>query len=466
MPLLSASLVAPLGVANVLVFGSLLLAPVGVAVGVLRYRLLGIEAVLRRGVVYGTVTAAVVLAYLLAAATVGAALDSRWLPGAVAAAIAAVGLAPARDRLQRAADRLLYGQRSDPLEAVTLLGKRITAGDELDLLRGALVSVMSAVHAPGASVTGPDGRVLATLGPATEHDTVLPMSFGGREIGRLRVAPRGPGERYGRADLRLLDALALQVAVVVRAVGLTEALEAERDRVLAATTTERDRLRGDLHDGLGPSLSGVGLGLQALGDRVEAGDREASAALLDRITEEVAVAVSEVRRIIDGLRPTALDTLGLQDAIRRHAETVSAAVPVRIAGPGDLARRKVCAARDSTSLDTLTGTGAVPVSPKTYTECVQKLLGGTVDAVSTDNAILLGYAAEQPDKLKVIGTPFTEERYGIGYPHGDHAFCQFLTETVRRVEQDGSWAAAFDRTLGKAGVPRPDPPAPGPCPDE
>jgi signal transduction histidine kinase len=272
----------------------------------------------------------VVLAYLLAAATVGAALDSRWLPGAVAAAGAAVGLAPARDRLQRAADRLVYGERRDPLRAVTLLGTRVATGGELDLLPGALNSVVAAVHAPGAMVTAPDGRVLTAIGVDPAGGAVLPMMFGGRLVGELRVAPRRPGEQYTAAESRLLAALALQVAVVVRAVGLTEALEAERDRVVAATATERDRLRGDLHDGLGPSLSGVALGLQALSDSVEAGDRAASGALLERIRDEVTVAVTEVRSIIDGLRPTALDRLGLPDAIRRHASTVSATVPVRV----------------------------------------------------------------------------------------------------------------------------------------
>lgn len=335
MPLLAASLFAPVKFANLLVFASLLLAPAGVAVGVLRYRLLGIETVLRRGLVYGTMTGGVLLAYLLAAATVGAAVDSPRVPGAVAAALAAVGLAPARNRLQRAADRLVYGERHDPLRAVTLLGTRVATGGELDLLPGALASVAAAVHAPGATVAAPDGRVLATVGtppnpgdPAT--GAVLPLSFGGQLVGELRVARRHPGEPYTGSDTRLLAALALQVAVVVRAVGLTEALEAERDRVLVATTTERDRLRGDLHDGLGPSLSGVGLGLQAMGDRLAAGDAITSTALLDRIRDEVDVAVTEVRRIIDGLRPTVLDTLKLPDAIRRHAETVSTSVPVRV----------------------------------------------------------------------------------------------------------------------------------------
>ena len=71
-----------------------------------------------------------------------------------------------------------------------------------------------------------------------------------------------------------------------------------------------------------------------------------------------------------------------------------------------------------------------------------------------------GYAAEQPDKLKVVGQPFSREDYGIGFKHGDTAFCQFLTETLRLAREDGSWADAFERTLGKAGVPMPTPPLP------
>ena len=92
------------------------------------------------------------------------------------------------------------------------------------------------------------------------------------------------------------------------------------------------------------------------------------------------------------------------------------------------------------------------------------LLGGDVDAVSTDDAILLGYVGQQPDKLKVVGEPFTTEEYGIGYRLGDQAFCQFLTETIRQAKDDGSWAAAFARTLGRAGVPMPPAPVPRPCP--
>jgi signal transduction histidine kinase len=109
------------------------------------------------------------------------------------------------------------------------------------------------------------------------------------------------------------------VAVVCRALDLTEALEAERDRVLDATRAERLRLQRDLHDGLAPSLSGVRLGLVALQDSLAAKDDESVALLADRIRLESDVAVGEVRRIIDGLRPAVLDEIGLAGALRRQA---------------------------------------------------------------------------------------------------------------------------------------------------
>src|SRR5215470_8389070 len=141
MPCLPASLLAPVEFANALVLAPMLLVPVAVAIGVLRYRLLGIEAVLRRGLVYGTVTVLLVGVYLLVSTGVGALMEKRPLPsaGGVAAVLVAVGLAPTRDRLQRVADRLIYGERHDPMRAVTLLGERLAQTGELDLLPGALV---------------------------------------------------------------------------------------------------------------------------------------------------------------------------------------------------------------------------------------------------------------------------------------------------------------------------------------
>lgn len=148
---------------------------------------------------------------------------------------------------------------------------------------------------------------------------------------------------------------------------------------------------------------------------------------------------------------------GQRILVRRGSTTVSR--------PEDLRGATVCSVRDSTSLDTAERDyGARPVGLATYTECVQRLLAGSVDAVTTDDAVLVGYVRKQPDKLEVVGAPFHREQYGIGFRKGDAEFCRFLTETIRAAEADGRWRTAFEDTLGQAGVPVPaQPPALSPC---
>jgi len=130
-----------------------------------------------------------------------------------------------------------------------------------------------------------------------------------------------------------------------------------------------------------------------------------------------------------------------------------------ITGPKALDGKKVCSVTGSTSIKTVEEKyGATPVPFATYSECVEQLLNGQVDAVTTDGAILLGYAAKQPDKLEVVGPEFSEERYGIGYPKGASGMCEFLTSSLRESFQSGSWKAAFAKTLGEAGVQAPQAP--------
>ena len=131
-----------------------------------------------------------------------------------------------------------------------------------------------------------------------------------------------------------------------------------------------------------------------------------------------------------------------------------------IAGPDDLDGVKVCSVTGSTSIETVTEEyGAEPVPFDTYSACVTQLQNGSVDAVTTDGAILLGYAAQDPDNLTVVGDAFSEERYGIGFAHGDDAMCEFLTDTLTESFDDGAWAEAFESTLGQSGVDTPEPPA-------
>lgn len=306
----------------------MLIVPIGVAIGVLRYRLMGFKTVLRRGLVYAALTILVFTVYLVVTTALSRMLDGRPLPGVVAAAVVAVCLVPARDRLQRAADRLVYGARRDPLRALAELSDT-GAEAHLELVPAAVASVAAAVHADGAAIVAPDGKILARAGEEPARYLALPLRFAGAGIGELRVAEPAGGERYSEADIRLLTALAAQLAVVVSAAELTEALEAERNRVVTATRDERDRLRRDLHDGLGPSLTGVSLGLQALAGLV--GDATTPAgALVHRLRSGTDTAVHDIRRIIDGLRPTALDTAGLTQAVESHAGTLHSTLPVDV----------------------------------------------------------------------------------------------------------------------------------------
>lgn len=129
----------------------------------------------------------------------------------------------------------------------------------------------------------------------------------------------------------------------------------------------------------------------------------------------------------------------------------------------DIKGKEVCSVTGSTSLEQIEAKGAKPRGFDTYSECVDQVKNGTVDAMTTDGAILMGYAAEDPDQLKVVVPPFSEERYGVGYSKDHPEMCQWITDTIKKAQDDGTWAKAFEATLGKSGVETPDPPAMDPC---
>ena len=124
----------------------------------------------------------------------------------------------------------------------------------------------------------------------------------------------------------------------------------------------------------------------------------------------------------------------------------------------DIKGQEVCSVTGSTSLDNVKAEGAEPRGFDTYSECVDQVLDGTVDAMTTDGAILLGYVAEHPDELKVVGDTFSEERYGIGYSKDSPEMCGWINDTLTKSFDDGTWQDAFDATLGEAGVEAPEKP--------
>lgn len=94
----------------------------------------------------------------------------------------------------------------------------------------------------------------------------------------------------------------------------------------------------------------------------------------------------------------------------------------------------------------------------TYSACVEALKTGAVDAVTTDEVILAGYAAQSPGTFKIVGKPFSEERYGIGLKKGDTELRTKINDAITKMETDGAWKSAFEKNLGPAGIATPTPP--------
>lgn len=318
---------------DVLVALALAFVPVAAGVAVLKHRLYAIDTIINRLVVYaalaGLVTGGYAAVLLLAGTLTGEAAGE--LPGLVAVTAAAVTFHPLRTRLQRSVNRVMYGDRHDPLSAVARLGRPLADAPDAELLPAVLEAIATTVRTPAVLVHDRCGAVVASCGGPTPagEPVVVPLRHTGESLGTLVVARRSTHEPYTAADRRMIEALAPQVGVVLRAVELNAQLDRARIRVLAATEEERSRLRRDLHDGLGPSLSGVGLGLEAAETAIGT-DTTVALDLLARLRTEVAGSIEEVRRIIEGLRPLSLDELGLVRAVRARAADITA----RTAGRG------------------------------------------------------------------------------------------------------------------------------------
>ena len=135
--------------------------------------------------------------------------------------------------------------------------------------------------------------------------------------------------------------------------------------------------------------------------------------------------------------------------------------PEGIAGPDDLAGKKVCSVTGSTPAENIREN--YPEAKLTefdvYSKCAEALKNGQVQAVTTDNVILLGLISKDQEAFELVGKPFTKEPYGIGLKKGDTEFRTFINDTLEKIEQDGRWLKAWEATAGKVATETPTPPA-------
>jgi signal transduction histidine kinase len=294
------------------------LIPAAVTIAILRYQLLDIRLVLSRTLVYGILTTAAAGVYVGLVALLDVLVRSRVSLGtAIAASIViAIGFNPARVRLQRLIDRALYGDRRDPVRAVSLIGERL-AGTGAIGLPGVLEALCDSLRLPFAAVRFGAGEVAAHgTAPELLHSTGL--SYDGIRIGELIVGLRTGQRRLGSQDVAVLELLAGPLALALHATALSAALQESRVSIVAAREEERRRLRRDLHDGLGPVLTGIAFKADAARNTLPADPARASE-LLGQLRADTTGAIDDIRRLVFGLRPPALDDLGLIGSLRQQS---------------------------------------------------------------------------------------------------------------------------------------------------
>jgi signal transduction histidine kinase len=244
---------------------------------------------------------------------------------AVIGVVAATTFHPLQVALRAVIEELLFGARPDPLGAAAQVVGHI--GDDpvlaLRAIREALVLPYSALRL--------DGKIVAESGVEATHIRTLPLALGGDRVGELSVGLRPGDLSLTAGDHRVLSLVAPLLAQTLRARALADELRESRGQAVAAIEEERRRLRRDLHDGLGPRLSGIALTSDAVRNTLRK-DPSGAEELLRTLRQETVTAIEDIRGLVYAMRPPALDELGLVTALRQQALALRApdGTPLRV----------------------------------------------------------------------------------------------------------------------------------------
>ncbi len=306
-------------VGAVLAVTALLPVPLGLAVGLVNPYVLDVRAVMTRAVVEATSVLSVVALFVGLTSVFELATGRSPSVGALGFVAAACGLvyAPLREVLLGTIDRLLFGEREDPVSAASHVGR--TLEDPVLALR----ALREALALPYAALYA-EAELVASSGSAASGVHQRELLLGQRCVGRLEVGLRPGDLRLSARDLVVLDVVAPALAQTLRALALTQQLHTSRARVIGAVEEERRRLRHDLHDTVGPTLTGIAYTADAARNSV-VDDPAGAHRLLVGLRADTATAIEDVRRVVEGLRPPAVDELGLVGALRQQVVSLHGA---------------------------------------------------------------------------------------------------------------------------------------------
>lgn len=306
----------------------MLLLPISIAVAVVRYRLWDINPIINRTIVYGMLSASTIALYVLAVGIASRTFqEANFIVAFIATGVVAILFEPLRERLQRAVNRLMYGERDDPATVLARLSRRLDSALAPDSVLQTIVETLSqTLRLPYAAISlfsaEDSPRLIASAGVSTSELIHLPLTYQAEHLGELILAPRAAGESFSTADMNLLNIIAGQAGFAVNNLRLTQDLQRSREKLVTAQEEERRRLRRDLHDGLGPTLASLSHRLDNAADLVKS-DPDQSTQLLRELKGQVKETVAEIRRLVYALRPPVLDEFGLVSALREHVAPYS-----------------------------------------------------------------------------------------------------------------------------------------------
>jgi len=338
------------------------LVPIAIGIAIFRYHLYDIDVVINKTLVYGSLAVFITGVYVAIVVGLGSLAQRGARPdlalSIAATAVVAVAFQPVRERVQRLANRLVYGRRATPYQVLADFAGRMAgayaAEDLLPRMARILAEGTAATRAdvwlksggefhdgaawPPAAPPLPPARATAAGVPAyPAADRILPVRYQGEVLGALSVAKR-PGEALTPTEDRLLADLASQVGLVLKNAGLREQLLARLDeirasrlRLVAAQDAERRRIERNIHDGAQQQLVALAIKL-SITESMIGTDTEGERELLAELREDAAGAVEELRDLARGIYPPLLASRGLAAALEAQAR--KAPVPTSVTADG------------------------------------------------------------------------------------------------------------------------------------
>lgn len=327
--------------------------PLALFAGILRYRLWDIDLVIRRTIVYGALAAFIGAVYVGVVVGLGGAVGGRTGLSIAATVLVAVAFDPLRSRLQRIANRLVYGERASPYDVMADVSHRLAGmtspAQALPAIAEAVARGVGAERARVTLVTPGGDRVEVTYPPddpgTAPYDRTLPIAHQSEPVGELAVGKR-PGDPLRAAENRLLEAIGSQVALALHGLRLTERLrtrledlkrttaqlERSRHRIVSAQDAERSRLEREIHDRVESRLIAIDAMVEQAERASKAGAR--TAALLEEAAAEANRVQDTLRDLARGIFPPLLSDRGVTSALEGYARKIGASVAVRASGLG------------------------------------------------------------------------------------------------------------------------------------